>query len=74
MVAFFYLFSLKTLFPNFIKINNKIVAKKNEKVVRFKKINEINVEDKQIDRRRFTTRSVQKERVHECWETPLDAV
>ena len=45
---------------------NKLVAKKNNKVIRFKKINELNAEDKQIARRRFTTRSVQRERVHEC--------
>ena len=57
--------------------NNKLVAKKNNKVVRFKKINqknELNEEDKQIASRRFTTRSVQRKRVHECWETPLDDV
>ena len=52
----------------------KQINQKNDKVVRFKKINEINAEDKQIARRRFTTRSVQRERVHECWEVPLDAV
>ncbi len=51
MVAFFYLFSLKTLFPNFIKINNKIVAKKNEKVFRFKKIN---AEDNEISKYLFS--------------------
>ena len=48
----------------------KQTNQKNDKVVRFKKIN---AEDKQIARRRFRTRSVQRERVHECWETPLDA-
>ena len=53
------------------------INQKNNKIIRFKKINqknELNAEDKQIARSRFTTRSVQRERVHECWETPLDAV